>query len=244
MTFGSIDDVSASISSSPATAPSIKSDVVKSFGSIDAERHETHVNGKSALSSRPSVAVSASTASSSAPSPAASISSTTKLAKPDIAKFFQNPSSVASTQSSDTPSPSLRSSGLPSAQPGSSIHSHPSSAPSQPSQLGPQQHFTPYRHPQAGPASATSRPGPWSTRQIVNGAGPRSQGVPNGAPAQMNNVMSSPRLGPMPHNSQPQAMPPPPQMQPPMPQQMPVTWANYYVSNEFLSSTQLLIDCH
>ncbi|KAF5355138.1 hypothetical protein D9756_005480 [Leucocoprinus leucothites] len=222
VTFGSIDDVSAPISSSPATAPSIKPEVVKTFGSIDAE---THVNGKSTLSSRPSVAVPTSTTSS-------STSSAAKLARTDIAKLFQNPSSGPSTQpSSDTSSPSLRPSGLPPSHPGSgsgssSSQTPQSSAPSQPSQLGPQQHFTPYRHPQAGPASGTPRSPAYSTRQVANGTGPRSQAGPNGAPSQVNAAMPSPRLAPMPHNGQPSGMPPP-QMQPPMPQQMPV-WTGYY----------------
>ncbi|KXN87473.1 Eukaryotic translation initiation factor 4 gamma [Leucoagaricus sp. SymC.cos] len=220
VTFGSIDDISAPISSSPAAAPSIKSESVKSFGTIDAE---THVNGKSALSSRPSVAVPTSTTSSSTPSPAVSVAPAAKLAKTDIAKLFQNPSSAPSPQpSSDASSPSLRSAGLPSSQSTPSSQTPQSSAPTQPS------HFTPYRHPQPGTNTGASRSPAYSTRQVANGTGPRSQGGPNGAPSQMNTGMPSPRLAPMSHNGQPPAMPPPPQMQPSMGQQMPVAWGGYY----------------
>ncbi|KAF9451541.1 hypothetical protein P691DRAFT_773092, partial [Macrolepiota fuliginosa MF-IS2] len=228
VTFGSIDDVSAPISSSPAAAPSIKSEGVKSFGTIEAD---SHVNGKSALSSRPSVAVPPSTTSSSTPSPAVSVAAptpATKLAKTDTARLFRNPSSAPSSQpASDTSSPSLRTAGLPPSSSQSASSSQPiqSSAPSQPSQLG-SHGFTPYRHPQSG-ASGTPRSPAYSTRQVANGSGPRSQGGPNGAPSQMNAGMSSPRLAPMPHNGQPSGMPPPPQMQPPMPQQMPVPWSYY-----------------
>lgn len=228
VTFGSIDDVSAPISSSPAAAPSIKSESVKSFGTIDAD---THVNGKSTLSSRPSAAVPTSTTSSSASSPAVSVATpAVKLAKPDIAKLFQSPSSAPSSQpASDTSSPSLRSSGLPSSQPSTSSQPSQSSAPSQPSQLG-SHPFTPYRHPPSGAGSGAPRSPAYPSRQAANGSGHRSQGGPNGAPSQINTGMPSPRLGPMPHNGQSSSMPPPPQMQPPMGQQMPVAWSGYYVS--------------
>ncbi|KAF9450128.1 hypothetical protein P691DRAFT_500837 [Macrolepiota fuliginosa MF-IS2] len=153
ITFGSIDDVSAPSSSSPAAAPSIKCEDVKSFGTIEAD---SRVNGKSVFFSRPSVVVPPSTASSSTPSPAVSVAASApaiRFAKTDIARLFQNPSST------------------PSSQPASSSQPTQSSAPSQPSQLG-FHGFTPYRHPQSGalgapppqmrPPMAQQMPVPWS----------------------------------------------------------------------------------
>jgi len=49
VTFGSIDDVSAPISSSPAAVPPTKSEGVKSFGSVPVATG--HVNGKPSISS-------------------------------------------------------------------------------------------------------------------------------------------------------------------------------------------------
>ncbi|KAF9441034.1 hypothetical protein P691DRAFT_766856 [Macrolepiota fuliginosa MF-IS2] len=211
------------ILSSPAAALLIKSEGVKSFGTIESD---SHVNGKSSLSSRLSVAVPPSTMSSFTSPPTASVATpipATKLTKMDIARLIQNPSSTPSSQpASDTSSPSLHTAGLPSSSSQSTPSPQPiqSSAPSQLSQLG-SHGFTPYRHPQSGASGAPCSPA-YSTQQVANGSGPHSQGGPNGALSQMNAGMSSPRLVLMPHNGQPSGIPPPPQMQSPMSQQMPV----------------------
>ncbi|TFK44920.1 hypothetical protein BDQ12DRAFT_708734 [Crucibulum laeve] len=224
VTFGSIDDVSAPISSSPAAAPPIKSEGVKSFGSVPAS---THVNGKASISSRPSATPPAASSSSTTSTPAVSVAATpAKPAKMDIHKLFQNPTSAPSSQPpSDTSSPSMRSSNLPS-QSQSSQQGQSAPPPSQPSQLGSHSYtnFVPRAQQQnAGPGGGVPR-SPVYPRAMTNGNGPRSQGGPNGAPSA---GLSSPRLGPHPHNAQPSGLPPPPQMQmqPQMPQQM---WPGYY----------------
>jgi hypothetical protein len=54
VTFGSIDDVSAPISSSPIAVPPTKSEGVRTFGSMPVVTG--HVNGKPSISSRASIA--------------------------------------------------------------------------------------------------------------------------------------------------------------------------------------------
>jgi translation initiation factor 4G len=114
VTFGSIDDVSAPISSSPAATPPTKSEGVKTFGSVPVATG--HVNGKQSISSRASVVpptASTSTAASSV------LSAATPPVKPkiDIKKMFQSPSSAPSSNPlSDTPSPSIRNVALPTQQ--------------------------------------------------------------------------------------------------------------------------------
>ncbi|KDR75692.1 hypothetical protein GALMADRAFT_248310 [Galerina marginata CBS 339.88] len=231
VTFGSIDDVSAPISSSPAAAPSVKSEGVKSFGTVPATTG--HVNGKASISSRSSVLPTPAVSTSSAAStPVVAPPATVTPSKPkiDIKKMFQNPSSAPSPNpSSDSPSPSMRNVSLPSQQ--SSSHPGQSTHPP-PSQLGAHS-FTPFvpgsmRPPQnSGPNGGPPR-SPQYPRQMPNGNGPRSQGGQNGGPPA---GLSSPRLGPHPHNSQPSPMAPPPQMQPQMqPQmhQMGMPWGGYY----------------
>ncbi|KAF8911486.1 hypothetical protein CPB84DRAFT_1722762 [Gymnopilus junonius] len=231
VTFGSIDDVSAPISSSPAAAPPIKSEV-KSFGTVPATGH---VNGKPSISSRPPLATPAASSSSS-PSPSAAstppVTAAAPPAKPkiDIKKMFQNPSSAPSSNppSESSSSPAMRSANLPSQS--SSSHTGPSHP--QTSQLGAHS-FTPFvprdnmRPPQnSGPNGGPPR-SPQFSRQMPNGTGPRSQPGQNGVPSA---GLSSPRLGPHPHNGQPSPMAPPqmqPQMQPPM-HQMGIPWGGYY----------------
>ncbi|KAF8070721.1 hypothetical protein FPV67DRAFT_1039344 [Lyophyllum atratum] len=224
VTFGSIDDDSAPISSSPAAAPPIKSEGVKSFGSVPATLG--HVNGKSSISSRPSLAPSASSSSS---TPPPSVPPTpSKPAKMDIMKMFQNPSSAPSSSTpSDTSSPSLR----PSTLPAQSSSQHPQGQ-APPSQLG-SHPYTPFvpgggRPQQQNPGPGGAPRSPVYSRQIPNGSGPRPQGGPNGGPSQMSSGLSSPRLGHHPHAGPPSGMPPP-NMQPQMQPQMPVPgWPGYY----------------
>ncbi|KAK2463110.1 hypothetical protein APHAL10511_004765 [Amanita phalloides] len=213
VTFGSIDDVSAPISSSPASAPPVKSEDVKTFGSLP----NTHVNGKASLASRPAAGPSSS------PAAAPAVSATPSKIKMDMHKFFQNPSQPStSSTSADNPSPATRPSPLPlqsssnqSNQPPPLASSHPPFTP-----------FVPTSRPQqqnTGPGTGPPPRSPAYPRQLANGGGPRSQPGPGAGPSP---GMSSPRLGTHP----PAGMPPPP---PPMPaqmqpQQMPVGWPAYY----------------
>ncbi|KAG6920218.1 hypothetical protein DXG01_004987 [Tephrocybe rancida] len=225
VTFGSIDDDSAPISSSPAAAPPIKSEGVKSFGSVPATAAPPgHVNGKPSVSSRPPLATPAvaSSSSSSTPPPATPF----KPAKMDIHKLFQNPSSAPSSTPSDTSSPSLRPVTLPNQS--SSQHAPSQAPPQQPSQLGPSyQTFVPgggRPHQNSGQRVPSS---PIYARQMPNGNGARPQAGPNGGSSQIPSGLASPRMAPHPHQGPPSGMPPP-NMQPPMQQQMPYGWPSYY----------------
>ncbi|KAH9485515.1 Eukaryotic translation initiation factor 4 gamma [Psilocybe cubensis] len=226
VTFGSIDDVSAPISSSPAAAPSLKAEVVKSFGTVPATGH---VNGKASISSRASVATpaasSSSASSSSSTATPAAASSAAALPKPkiDIKKMFQNPTSApASNPPPDTSSPSQRNVNLPVQQ--SPLHQSQSvHTPLTPHSFST---FVPRLPQNTGPNGGPPR-SPQYPRQLPNGNGPRPQGGQNGGPS---TGMPSPRLGPHPHNGQPSQMAPAPQMQPQMPAQMPMgmPWGGYY----------------
>ncbi|KAG6902772.1 hypothetical protein C0995_011920 [Termitomyces sp. Mi166 len=191
VTFGSIDDDSAQISSSPAAAPTLKSENVKSFGSLLVSTPPAQLNGKP---SRPT-AIPPSPAAASPPPPPQPPS---RPAQVDIKKLFQNPSSgPPSSAPSDTSSPSLRPSSLP-PQPPPGSHSY--------------QPFV----PSAGrpPASAPRPPSsPSYPRQIPNGTGPRPPGPPNPGSSQIPSALSSPRMPP-PH---PHPGPPPSAMQMPVP---------------------------
>ncbi|KAJ3539538.1 hypothetical protein NMY22_g4691 [Coprinellus aureogranulatus] len=232
VTFGSIDDASAPISSSPAAPNPIKESVVKSFGTVPAApaTASSHINGKASISVARSASVSVNSPSSSAstssatPSAPSTISSGPKLQKPDIKKLFQSPSAPAAT-AADTQSPSLRSATLPSQQ-------HPQNPPSssQP-QFG--SHFRTFvpggqPGPSSGPNPSRS---PVYQRAMPNGSGPRSQ-PPNGGAT----GLSSPRLGP-PHTPQQTAGPQPPA---PVPGQVPpqYAWPGYYYPPEYMGYPQ------
>ncbi|SJK97982.1 uncharacterized protein ARMOST_01238 [Armillaria ostoyae] len=202
VSFGSIDDVSAPISSSPAATPPIKSEGVKTFGTVPAT--VSQVNGKSSVSIA---------------KPGSSSSTPHKPRKQDIAKLFSNPSSAPPFQaSSDTSSPNIRSSNLlPSSQP-PSIPS--SSHPPYPSFV-PQNGMRP-QQPNAGPNGGATGSGPRSPqyqRQVPNGNVPRIPSGPGGPGApQMSVGLGSPRMTPH---------PPPANMPSPMQTQM--SWPpNYY----------------
>ena len=106
MTFGSIDDVSAPISSSPAAVPPTKIEGVKIFGSVPVARG--HVNGKPSISSRAYVVPpTASTSTAASVLSAAAPPANTKP-KIDIKKMFQ---SFSSAPSSDPPDTSPQSNG-------------------------------------------------------------------------------------------------------------------------------------
>ncbi|KAK0454526.1 hypothetical protein EV421DRAFT_422018 [Armillaria borealis] len=204
VSFGSIDDVSAPMSSSPAATPPIKSEGVKTFGTVPAT--VSQVNGKSSVSIA---------------KPGSSSNTPHKPRKQDIAKLFQNPSSAPPSQaSSDTSSPNVRPSNLP---PSSQPPSIPSSShPPYPSFV-PQNGMRP-QQPNAGPNGGATGSGPRSPqyqhqRQVPNGNAPRIPSGPGGPGApQMSAGLGSPRMTPH---------PPPANMPPPMQTQM--SWPpNYY----------------
>ena len=202
VTFGSIDEVSVPVSSSPAAVPLTKSEGVKTFGSVLGAAATGHVNGKPSISLRAAArppTVSTSTAASSV------LSATTPPVKPkiDIKKMFQSPSSAPSSNfPSDTLSPSMRNVGLPTQEHQQSHQGQFSHTPPNPSQFA--HSFTPFV------ANNTMRPlesdGP-------NDGSPRSPQYP---PWQFH-------LASHLHSPQTSTIPPPPQMQPQM-----QPW--YYVS--------------
>ncbi|KIJ07924.1 hypothetical protein PAXINDRAFT_102754, partial [Paxillus involutus ATCC 200175] len=119
VTFGSIDDVAAPLSSSPTATPVVNIKSVKSFGSIPATTSKL-VNGKAFASGAgssklPARSVSPTTSTfsnvTSASTTSATIATTTAksaLGKADIVKLFQGSYPASSQLASDTPSPSTR----------------------------------------------------------------------------------------------------------------------------------------
>ncbi|KAJ7188714.1 hypothetical protein C8R46DRAFT_1171656 [Mycena filopes] len=237
VTFGSIDDVSAPISSSPAAAPTtVKSEVLKSFGTVPVT-NMGHVNGKASISKPISSSTTSATASTSSTPPPSTPATPVKPLKMDVRMFFQGASSPAPPAQPENSSPSLRPSNLPQQQP--QQQQNQSQPPSQPSQLG-SHGYTPFvpqggMRPSPQQNSGTSGSGGprspvYPRQQMANGNGPRPPNGPNGqgGPSQMSTGLSSPRLSQHPHPGQ-QGMPPPPQMpqqmQPQMPQQM---WPGHF----------------
>ena len=165
VTFDLIDDVSAPISSSPASPLQVKSEGVKSFGSLP----NTHDVGKGSLSSR----------SAAGPSPSSIPAVFVPAAAPskpkmDIRKFFEYPSSQPSTSSTsnDTSSPATRL---------SPFLSHASSKQS-----------TQARN--TGPSNGLPR-SPTYPRQLANGCGPRSQPDPSASPSPSPRLATHPPAG-------------------------------------------------
>ncbi|CCM03917.1 uncharacterized protein FIBRA_06068 [Fibroporia radiculosa] len=219
VTFGSIDDITAPISSSPAAVPIIKSEGVKTFGSVPATPTSASANGKpTSAASGPPLS-----------QPPVTPSTPSKF---DIKKLFQVPSSApvpTSAASQSSASPSSRTSSLP--------QSSPQISHSQPSQLGAHSYpFVPSggpRPPQNGSQPTSGAPPPRSPvfpRQMpngqVNGVNGRPGGAPGGpgaGPGAIPAGMSSPRMGP-PHLGQPTGMPP----------QVPVPgWPGYYYPPQY-----------
>ncbi|KAG1802921.1 uncharacterized protein HD556DRAFT_1263252 [Suillus plorans] len=228
--FGSIDDASAPLSSSPAAIPAVKTEVVKSFGSVPATS-SNHVNGKISASAsatgsskqppRPTLSNS-STLSSTA---ATLTASTPKPSRADITKLFQNPSSSSSQPSSDTSSPSTRPSNLPSHhQPSSSSSQQPQ--PQQPSQLGTHSYsqFVPNNMRQPQQPSGTPR-SPAFPRAVPNVQGPSRQGAGPGGPGGPP-IPASPRMAPHPHQAPPGGI----GQQVPM---QPMSWPGYYYMDPY-----------
>ncbi|CAL1711469.1 unnamed protein product [Somion occarium] len=197
VTFGSIDDVSAPISSSPASVPPIKTEGVKSFGTVPATpTSAAPVNGK------PHAASSSTSgqASSSSSTPAVSIKP--NKSKFDVKKLFQNapPSSSSSPSTSDMTSPPSRPSPLP----------HPS-APTQPHAQPQHQH-----PPQFGQQFSTFVPS--GLRPQQNGTSGTGQGPPR-SPVVYSR--QPPNVAPTGVNVNGRAAPQGPQGGPPLPPAMP-----------------------
>ena len=214
ITFGSIDDVSSPISSSPAALPPTKSEGVLETVPVAT----AHVNGKPSIPSKSSLV------------PPKASTSTAPPVKPkiDIKKMFQGPSSAPSSNSpSDTLSPSMQNVSLPTQQQqlyqGQSSHTPLDS--SQPAHS-----FTPFvpsntmRPPQSIDPNGGPPKSPQYPWQMLNDNGPHSQDGQNGDPPA---GLSSPRLASQPHNSQTSTTPPPPPPQM-LPQMQPMWY--YYVS--------------
>ncbi|KAI0090705.1 hypothetical protein BDY19DRAFT_729528 [Irpex rosettiformis] len=228
VTFGSIDDAAATISSSPASVPPIKTEVPKAFGSVSATPSPVStVNGKQPASS------SASVSSTVKPSSAHHV---TKPAGFNVKSLFMThssgpmPSSSSSQSSSDpaaSASPSTRPAPLPS-YPSSSQPSHTPQSAQFPSHSF--QTFVPGSGLRPQPNGATTNGPPRSpvySRPTPNGVAPpvgvngRPQGPPGppaAPPTPLSANMPSPRMS-HPH----------PAAQPQMPPgQQPVPWQYYY----------------
>jgi len=211
VTFGSIDDASAPISSSPASAPAVKpADGVKSFGSVAVQNGVSDA-AKSAVTNRPPPLSSAPSTSSSHPAPpsASTPSPVPKFDKKSIAKLFQGPS----TQSVPTPpheaaSPASRTASLPS--------QHSQGRPYPPNFSSGALRQGQNGNPSAPPQSPVySRPMANGQNGGVGVSGGRPQAGSGGtsagrAPA----AMPSPRLTPHAPPGPPSGLPPPPTMLP------------------------------
>ena len=217
VTFGSIDDAPAPISSSPASAPAVKPvEGVKSFGSVAVQNGGKDPAAKSAVTSRPAPLSAPSTSSSSQqPAPPTSTPSPVpKFDKKSIAKLFQGPSTQSVPPPAETASPAARSASL------------PSQAPQQGQPYVPP--FTPggaLRQGQNGNPPAPRSPvysRPMANGQNnsvgVSGRPQAGSGGPGAGPAPA--ALPSPRLTPHP------PPPGPPSGLPPPPAAM---WPGYYV---------------
>ncbi|EIW54449.1 uncharacterized protein TRAVEDRAFT_173662 [Trametes versicolor FP-101664 SS1] len=208
VTFGSIDDAAAPISSSPAAVPTIKPEGIKSFGSVPASTSNGKGHSRTTSFSTgtpPSVAASTSTTPSTSTAASGS-ASTPKPPKFDVRSLFQKPSQdgpSASSSSADVTSPAIRSAPLPQPSLGPQGQ-HPPHQPQPPQMGGPYSNF----RPQQNGSNAGVPRSPSFPRQMPNGnVNGRPPPTPNGPPsAGMPQAMPSPRMGP-PHGGQPQPVP-------------------------------------
>ncbi|KIJ05197.1 hypothetical protein PAXINDRAFT_103872, partial [Paxillus involutus ATCC 200175] len=239
VTFGSIDDIAAPLSSSPAATPVVKTESVKCFGCIPATT-SNYVNGKafapasttgsSKLLVRPASSTTSMfsyvTSASTTPATTTATTSTTvkpALGKADIAKLFKG-SSSSSQPSSDTSSPSIRPSNLPPHHQPSSSGQHPPQPPPQ-SQLGAHQ-YTPFVPGMQQQQGSNGQPSPAFSRPVPNGAGapPRPMGGPGGPGGPP--IPASPRLAP--HHSHQHSHQPPAGVPPQQVPMQPMHWSPYY----------------
>jgi hypothetical protein len=210
VTFGSIDDASAPISSSPASAPAVKpAEGVKSFGSVAVQNGVSDAT-KSAVVNRPPQLSSAPTSSSQAAAPT---STPPPVQKFSVAKLFQGPS----TQSGPAPppeaaSPALRSAPLPPQAPGQGQPYQP------PFTSGSTLRQGQNGNPSAPRSPVYSRPmtNGQSSGAGVSGRPQAGSGGPSAGPAPT--TLSSPRLTPHPPPGPQSGLPPPH-----------AVWPGYYV---------------
>ncbi|KAI6007609.1 hypothetical protein F5J12DRAFT_82422 [Pisolithus orientalis] len=235
LNFGSIDDASAPVSSSPTATPVVRHESVKTFGSLPVTTATTStiINGKtpasgpSAGSSKPSsrpsaMAPSISSSPSATASPSSTTSATTSSTAPASTPNSTPSTSLAATPSSSMPSTSTKSSfnvaklfqGNPSAsQPSSDATSpstRPSNLPHQPPSAG--QH-APQQPVQAPPMSAHPYPSYGQGMRPPRGAsGPGSpafsRAVPNGSGPQSRPMPGPGGPGGPPLPSSPRLAPP------------------------------------
>ncbi|KAI0263838.1 hypothetical protein BC834DRAFT_924863 [Gloeopeniophorella convolvens] len=219
VTFGSIDDAQAPISSSPASAPVVKpAEGVKSFGSVAVQNGVSDAAAaKTAVTTKPPSLSSAPSTSSSQPSPAPpatpSPAPPPKIDRKAVMKLFQGPSIQSQpTPPPETASPAMRSASLP-----------------QPGQGQPYQNFNAggMRQGQNGTPSGPPRspviPRPMLNGQSggvgvgVSGRPQAGSGGPSSGPVPA--AMPSPRMTPHPHPAAPPSG---------MPPQPPPMWGAYY----------------
>lgn len=209
ISFGSIAEPQAPLSSSPAAVPPLSSDAtnVKSFGSIPA------TNG---VSSKPAL----SKPSSKPDTPSASPSPTPTKPKLDVKSLFRSGATPAPAAPPADGSPTL-SRAVPAIQP----PAQPQQQPQQ--QQQPQHSYYPRPGTQPAPPPNSSNAGaprsPQYARQLSNG-------VPSRAPNSAGLGPGSPRLGggPVPHQHPQHQMPPHVAQHPGMPP-MHQQWSPYYV---------------
>ncbi|KAF8584275.1 hypothetical protein K439DRAFT_1633657 [Ramaria rubella] len=223
LSFGSIAEPQAPLSSSPASAPPLSSDAanVKSFGSIPATNGAV---SKPSLSKPPSKPGTPATASSS-PSPSPSVKP-----KLDVKALFMNGNATSSAPSPTTPS--VPAEGSPAQRPGAI-------PPSQPPQ---QQQHAYYPRPggpptsAAGASSSNSAPrSPQYARQLSNGSSrggpPNSAGLGPSSPRMSGVQVPHQQQHPQQHQIPPHGVPHPQHPQPQHPgMPMHPTWAphQYY----------------
>ncbi|KAI6145572.1 hypothetical protein BKA82DRAFT_913145 [Pisolithus tinctorius] len=256
--FGSIDDASAPVSSSPTATPVIRHESVKTFGSLPVTTATTSniINGRTSASgppagsSKPSSRASAIAPSiSSSTSATASPSPTTSATTPASAVNSTPSTSLAVTPSSSAPSTSTKSSfniaklfqgHLSASQPSSdatSLSTRPSNLPHQSSSAG--QH-APQQPVQAPPISTHPYPSYGQGMRPPRGAGGPgspafSRAVPNGSGPQSWPMPGPGGPGGPPLSSSPRLALPthshPPSSEGVPPQQLPmqpVHWSPYY----------------
>ncbi|KAG1857478.1 hypothetical protein F4604DRAFT_1931428 [Suillus subluteus] len=194
--FGSIDDALAPLSSSPAAIPAVKTEVVKSFGSVP---------GSSKQPPQPSLSSTSSNSSALSSRAAISTASTPKPSRADIAKLFQNPSPSSSQSSFDTSSPSTRPSNLP---PHHQPLSSSSQQPQQPSQPGTHSYSQSVPNSMCPPSGTPCSPAFSHAVPNVQGQGV-GPGGPGGPP-----IPASPRMALHPHQAPPGGIAPQVPMQP------------------------------
>jgi translation initiation factor 4G len=208
VTFGSIDDALAPISSSPASAPAVKpAEGVKSFGSVVVQNGVSDSTKSAATNRQPQLSSTPSTSS----SQASATSTPPPAQKFSVAKLFQGPSTQLPVPTPEAASPASRSASLPSQAPSQGQPYPPAFAPNVPLRQGQNGNPSAPRSP-VYPRMANGQ----SSVAGVSGRPQAGSGGPSAGPAPP--ALSSPRLTPHPPPGPPSGLPPPHTM-----------WPNYYV---------------